>query len=320
MALLSSGLGLGGELGLRLLLSPGSSSILVRSACGIVGIGMPVYCTYKVLERKGTSGEDEAERNHWLTYWAVCGCLSVAESSCERWLSWLPLYYHLKLAFLIWLQVPPSNSGARVLYMRLLRPLLRRHQGRMDRLVTGTRAHLSHFVAAHQSELAYAAQLLRRVALAALRFGQDSYQALKEPDASPEPSPQPSPPATPTLLDATSDSDPAPTAADSSLHSIRPDQPHTGPQRVTRRIPTETPPFCDSGRRRSPTNSPPYRGANASPLRSDVRTPPGPNTFPSGSPSMHQHNIYETRYVRSLRTMYSTEEPAEDDNPMKRGW
>ena len=34
------------------------------------------------------------------------------------------------------------RQGARLLYVRLLRPLLRRHQGRMDRLVTGTRAHL----------------------------------------------------------------------------------------------------------------------------------------------------------------------------------
>ncbi len=41
---------------------------------------------------------------------AVYGCLSVAESYSDRRVSWVPLYYHVKLTFLIWLQVPYNNN------------------------------------------------------------------------------------------------------------------------------------------------------------------------------------------------------------------
>lgn len=34
---------------------------------------------------------------------------------------------------------------------------------------------------------------------------------------------------------------------------------------------------------------------------------------------MHQQNMYETRYVRILRSMYSAEESAEEDNRSRGG-
>jgi hypothetical protein len=37
-------------------------------------------------------------------------------------------------------------QGAKFLYLRILRPLLRRHQGKVDRLVTGTRTNLVSFI------------------------------------------------------------------------------------------------------------------------------------------------------------------------------
>jgi receptor expression-enhancing protein 5/6 len=63
MALLGSALG--GEVGLRLLLSPATSHVIVRTACTVVGIGFPVYSTHKAIERKSP-----AEQEQWLVYWA----------------------------------------------------------------------------------------------------------------------------------------------------------------------------------------------------------------------------------------------------------
>lgn len=155
--------------------------------------------------------------------------------------------------------------------------------------------------------------------MTALKFGQDSYQALTEPDVSPEPSPRPSPPATPTLLDATSPSDSA-AASTSTSPAATAYRQQASPQRLTRRAAPQPSAFNQATSHRSPENSPPYRGANASPLYSSLTTPPGPNTFPSGSPSVHQQNVYESQYVRSLRSMYRAEEPVAENPQGKRDW
>lgn len=48
------------------------------------------------------------------------------------WLiSWIPLYYPLKLAFIIWLQLP-STKGASKIYHAFIQPNLKRHEGRVD--------------------------------------------------------------------------------------------------------------------------------------------------------------------------------------------
>jgi receptor expression-enhancing protein 5/6 len=131
MALLGSALG--GEVGLRLLLSPATSHVIVRTACTVVGIGFPVYSTHKAIERKSP-----AEQERWLVYWAVYGCFSVAEVFSDQLLSWCPFYYHVKFVFLVWLQLP-SSSGSQQLYISLLRPILLKHQAKLDRIVDGTR-------------------------------------------------------------------------------------------------------------------------------------------------------------------------------------
>ncbi|RVX12399.1 HVA22-like protein k [Vitis vinifera] len=56
-----------------------------------------------------------------------------------------PLYYHMKFAFLVWLQLPSTDvylgvnwlslTGAGHLYMRHLRPFLLRHQAKLDQIM-----------------------------------------------------------------------------------------------------------------------------------------------------------------------------------------
>ena len=48
------------------------------------------------------------------------------------WLiSWIPLYYPLKLGFILWLQLP-STQGATRIYMQFVQPQLKLHEGRID--------------------------------------------------------------------------------------------------------------------------------------------------------------------------------------------
>ncbi|OMO73778.1 hypothetical protein CCACVL1_17148 [Corchorus capsularis] len=118
-----------GEVGLRLLFSPISSNIVVRTACCTVGTVIPVYSTFKAIENK-----DQDEQQKWLLYWTVYGSFSVAEVFADKILSWFPLYYHAKFAFLVWLQLPSAN-GAKQLYASHLRPFLLRHQARLDQIL-----------------------------------------------------------------------------------------------------------------------------------------------------------------------------------------
>ncbi|XP_028798477.1 HVA22-like protein k [Neltuma alba] len=118
-----------GEVGLQLLLSPLGSKIVLRTACCSVGLALPVYSTFKAIENK-----DQNEQQRWLTYWAAYGSFSIAEIFAEKVLCWIPLYYHMKFAFLVWLQLPTLN-GARQLYESHMRPFLLKHQARMDQVM-----------------------------------------------------------------------------------------------------------------------------------------------------------------------------------------
>ncbi|XP_040863337.1 HVA22-like protein k isoform X4 [Glycine max] len=117
------------ELGLRLLLSPVTSDLLLRTACCSIGLALPVYSTFKAIENN-----DPYEQQRCLLYWAAYGSFSAAEMFAEKLLSWIPLYYHMKFAFLVWLQLP-TLDGARQLYSSHLRPFLLKHQARMDLIV-----------------------------------------------------------------------------------------------------------------------------------------------------------------------------------------
>lgn len=80
-------------------------------------------------------GEPE-EAARWLTYWGVYGILSVFERLVDRagLPKWLPYYSALKLALLLWLQIP-RFAGARRLSSQFVRPSLRNIHPHIDHAV-----------------------------------------------------------------------------------------------------------------------------------------------------------------------------------------
>ncbi|XP_015574634.1 HVA22-like protein k [Ricinus communis] len=145
------------EVGLQLLLSPLNTNIVVRTACCTAGVVLPVYSTFKAIENR-----DLIDQQKWLLYWAAYGTFSVAEVFADKVLSWFPLYYHVKFAFLVWLQLPSVN-GARQLYMSHLRPFLLRHQARLDQVTGLVYREMDKFVITHQAEFKFVKALFLKV-------------------------------------------------------------------------------------------------------------------------------------------------------------
>lgn len=155
------------DVGLRLLLCPLGSNVVVRTACCSVGVVLPVYSTFKAIESK-----DQDDQHKWLVYWAAYGSFTVAEIFTDKLLYWCPLYYHLKFAFLVWLQLP-SVEGARVLYMNHLRPFLRRHQSRLDQVVNYFYGEMMKFASNHETEIHVARTVFMKILLSANRMVQE---------------------------------------------------------------------------------------------------------------------------------------------------
>ncbi len=77
----------------------------------------PIYQSFKALKSPGLDDDAAA-----LTYWIVYGCLSLVESALDKIFFWLPLYFLLKIAFLVWCYNPNTN-GAKIVYRIFIAPL-----------------------------------------------------------------------------------------------------------------------------------------------------------------------------------------------------
>ncbi|KAK4362599.1 hypothetical protein RND71_017840 [Anisodus tanguticus] len=153
------------QIGLKLLLSPLNTNVVVRTACCTVGIVLPVYSTFKAIEMR-----DQNERQKWLLYWAAYGSFSIVEAFKDKFLYWFPLYYHMKFAFLVWLQLP-SADGAKQLYINHLLPFFMRHQARLDHILELFHGELAKFISTHQAEIQSAKVLLGKTLSSGSSFG-----------------------------------------------------------------------------------------------------------------------------------------------------
>lgn len=147
MALPLIGSNIASEVGLRLLLCPLGSHVVIRTACCSVGIGLPVYSTFKAIESKNQDAQQRC-----LVYWAAFGSFSLIEVFTDKLISWVPMYYHIKFAFLVWLQLPPTN-GAKQLYMKHIRPFLLKHQESADRVLGLASCEVIKLVNSYQKEI-----------------------------------------------------------------------------------------------------------------------------------------------------------------------
>ncbi|CAG8567030.1 4621_t:CDS:1 [Acaulospora colombiana] len=102
----------------------------INLLCNLLGVVYPTYRSIKAIDKQD-SDDVAIEQRQWLTYWVVYGWLQVA----DHWSSWLlrvfPGYNFFKLIFLYWAQNDRSR-GATFIFERVIRPLLRKPQRRVD--------------------------------------------------------------------------------------------------------------------------------------------------------------------------------------------
>lgn len=93
----------------------------------LVGFLYPAYASFKALE---TKQQDDDKK--WLTYWVVYGLFSIIEHFTDLILFWLPFYFEMKIALLIWCMYPSAHNGSMLCYKRVIRPFLLKHEDDID--------------------------------------------------------------------------------------------------------------------------------------------------------------------------------------------
>ncbi|KAH9054238.1 TB2/DP1, HVA22 family-domain-containing protein [Lactarius vividus] len=104
----------------------------------------PGYASFKTLSQRPASEED-LER--WLMYWSVLACVIGVEYLAEWLVSWIPLYYLVKMLFLLYIALP-QTQGASYLYRTQLAPTLRANEPQIDAALAQLRTRVFAFLQA----------------------------------------------------------------------------------------------------------------------------------------------------------------------------
>uniref|UniRef100_A0A3Q2Z886 Receptor expression-enhancing protein n=1 Tax=Hippocampus comes TaxID=109280 RepID=A0A3Q2Z886_HIPCM len=84
----------------------------------VFGTLYPAYSSYKAVKSK-----DVKEYVKWMMYWIIFALFTSVEVFTDMFLCWLPFYYELKIAFVVWL-LSPYTKGSSVLYRKFVHPTL----------------------------------------------------------------------------------------------------------------------------------------------------------------------------------------------------
>uniref|UniRef100_A0A2K6C904 Receptor expression-enhancing protein n=1 Tax=Macaca nemestrina TaxID=9545 RepID=A0A2K6C904_MACNE len=94
------------------------SWMISRAVVLVFGMLYPAYYSYKAVKTKNVK-----EYVRWMMYWIVFALYTVIETVADQTVAWFPLYYELKIAFVVWL-LSPYTKGASLIYRKFLHPLL----------------------------------------------------------------------------------------------------------------------------------------------------------------------------------------------------
>jgi len=89
--------------------------------CKAIGFLYPLFQSFKAIEQS-----ELHKLKLWLTYWLVYGFFSLLEIFFDSVMSWFPLYYPLKLCFLLWCFLA-KYEGATVIFEKFIRPIMERN-------------------------------------------------------------------------------------------------------------------------------------------------------------------------------------------------
>ncbi|KAM3594620.1 uncharacterized protein V6R79_010946 [Siganus canaliculatus] len=102
------------------------SWIISRLVVLVFGTLYPAYSSYKAVKSK-----DVKEYVKWMMYWIIFALFTTVEVFTDMFLCWLPFYYELKIAFVVWL-LSPYTKGSSVLYRKFVHPTLSSKEKEID--------------------------------------------------------------------------------------------------------------------------------------------------------------------------------------------
>ncbi|TKR86950.1 hypothetical protein L596_011442 [Steinernema carpocapsae] len=80
---------------------------LAQFLCNLCGFAYPAYASVKAIRTSST--EDD---RRWLIYWTVFASFSVIDFFAEAIMGYIPAYWLMKSAFLVFLYLPQTNGAA----------------------------------------------------------------------------------------------------------------------------------------------------------------------------------------------------------------
>ncbi|XP_056281494.1 receptor expression-enhancing protein 1 isoform X3 [Pseudoliparis swirei] len=95
----------------------------------VFGTLYPAYSSYKAVKSK-----DVKEYVKWMMYWIIFALFTAVEVFTDIFLCWIPFYYELKIAFMVWL-LSPYTKGSSVLYRKFVHPTLSSKEKEIDEYI-----------------------------------------------------------------------------------------------------------------------------------------------------------------------------------------
>lgn len=108
-----------------------------RYVTALTGILFPAYMSLKAID-----SEDKEDDKQWCTYWVVFFLFEIAELYFGYILHFLPLYFLIKLVFLVWLFFPTTN-GACFLYSTFLCHFYSKYESKIDQAIDDVKSRVS---------------------------------------------------------------------------------------------------------------------------------------------------------------------------------
>ncbi|KAJ7556531.1 hypothetical protein O6H91_05G087700 [Diphasiastrum complanatum] len=103
-------------------------SLISRCIFLVLGYIYPAYICFKSLEHN----PKQERLLFWCQYWMIVAVFTVFERIGDVLISWLPLYYEAKIAFVLYLW-HPNMKGAPYIYGTFVKPYLTTHEREIDR-------------------------------------------------------------------------------------------------------------------------------------------------------------------------------------------